>query len=258
MESKDYYQVLGVSKNASEKEIKNAYRKLALKYHPDKNQNDSSAAAKMKDINEAYAVLSNAMKRSEYDALKQQYGSSAYNHFRNTYSDQDIFKGSDIQHVFEEIARSFGLRGFDAMFKDLYGSGYKRFEFKQGNISGGGFFFFGGPGGNSREAGKLSRRLLSAVGMKGLLSRRGKDMTDDILISPEMAVQGGPYAYYVKKRNKKLVVKIPPNVKEGQRIRLRAMGTAGTGGAEDGDLYLKVRIKRPLLKKIKERFLSKN
>ena len=254
MKNKDYYQVLGISKDASDKSIKKAYRDLALKYHPDKNRNDLSAAEKMKDINEAYAVLSNPVKRSEYDALKQEYGSSAYRHFRNTYSDSDIFKGSDVHQIFEELARSFGLRGFDEMFKDLYGSGYKRFEFKRGNIRGGGFFFFGTFGGG-RPIGNLAKMLLSASGLAGQLPKKGKDMMDEIVLSPETAAQGGPYAYYVKKRKKKLVVKIPRNVRDGQRIRLAGMGVEGRGGESDGDLYLKIRIKKPMLQKIKEKLL---
>jgi len=80
MSQKDYYQIIGVDKNAGSKQIKEAYRKLAFKYHPDRNKENQEASEKMKHFNEAYAVLSNPAKRREYDALRQQFGSSAYSH----------------------------------------------------------------------------------------------------------------------------------------------------------------------------------
>ena len=141
MSQEDYYQVLGVDQNASETKIKEAYRRLAFKYHPDRNRDNTSAAEMMKKINEAYAVLSNPAKKSEYDNLKSQFGSSAYTHFRNNYSEQDIFSGSDINHIFEEMARSFGFRGSNEIFKEFYGRGYQRFEFKNPGGQTGRFIF---------------------------------------------------------------------------------------------------------------------
>jgi len=131
MAQKDYYETLGVDRKASDKTIKDAYRKLAFKYHPDRNKDDSDAAVMMKEINESYAVLSHPLKKKEYDALRETYGSSAYGQFRQTYSEQDIFRGSDIHQIFEEFSRAFGLRGFDEVFRDTYGSGYKTFEFRK-------------------------------------------------------------------------------------------------------------------------------
>jgi len=107
MSQADYYQVLGVDSDASQSKIKEAYRQLAFKHHPDRNSENAAAADEMKKINEAYAVLSNPAKKTEYDNLRTQFGSSAYTHFRNNYSEQDIFSGSDINHIFEEMARSF-------------------------------------------------------------------------------------------------------------------------------------------------------
>ncbi|MBW2337705.1 MAG: J domain-containing protein [Deltaproteobacteria bacterium] len=87
MAQEDYYQVLGVDQNATGQQIKETFRKLAFKYHPDRNKENPVAAEQMKKVNEAYAVLSNPAKKSEYDTLKNQFGSSAYTHFRNNYSD---------------------------------------------------------------------------------------------------------------------------------------------------------------------------
>ena len=264
MEQKDYYQILGVEKNAGIKQIKSAYRELALKYHPDRNRENPRMADKMKEINEAYAVLSNPSKRREYDTLKQQFGSYAYSHFRNNYSEQDIFSGSDINHIFEEMARAFGLRGFDEIFREHYGRGYQTFEFKRPGIYAKGFFFTGRLGRRPLtqnqipvwgNLGKLPRYLLSKISGVNL-PQNGSDIHDVIRLDPEHARQGGPYAYYLTQKSKKLVVKIPPGVSSRQKIRLTGMGTEGKYGGKPGDLYLKVKIQQPLLQKSKA-FFSK-
>jgi curved DNA-binding protein CbpA len=100
MNQKDYYNILGVDRDASQQAIKEAYRKLAFQYHPDRNTGDPAATEKMKDINEAYAVLSDVSKRREYDLLRSQYGSFAYERFRQSHTDDDIFRGSDINQIF--------------------------------------------------------------------------------------------------------------------------------------------------------------
>lgn len=99
--AEDYYQVLGVDKKASAEEIKKAYRKLAVKWHPDKNPNNKAAEEKFKKISEAYAVLSDTEKRQNYD----NFGSA--DQFRQQYSQEDIFRGFDL----DEILRSFGFGG---------------------------------------------------------------------------------------------------------------------------------------------------
>jgi DnaJ-class molecular chaperone len=262
MTQKDYYRILGVDPGASEKEIKDGYRKLAFQYHPDRNTDSPDAADQMKLVNEAYAVLSDRGKKQAYDDLRRQFGSGAYRQFRQSYSEQDIFKGSDINQIFEEMARTFGLRGVDAIFKDFYGQGYQTFQFKGHGIRGGGFFFFGAPGSGRRSQQRqtglldsIARQLLEKTGAeKGF--PQGADVEETIYLSPETARAGGPYAYYHKKRGKKLVVKIPPGVREGQRIRLGGLGRPSNIGNPPGDLYLKVKIRKPLLEKVKG-FLSK-
>ena len=82
----------------------------------------------------------------------------------------------------------------------------------------------------------------------------GADMDDFIHISPELAQKGGPYAYLHKKRAKKLIVKIPPGIREGQKIRLQGMGGEGKGGGKNGDLYIRVHVRKPVLKRIKAFF----
>ena len=265
MTQDDYYQILGVDQNASETKIKEAYRRLAFKYHPDRNRENTAAAEMMKKINEAYAVLSNPAKKSEYDNLKSQFGSSAYTHFRNNYSEQDIFSGSDINHIFEEMARSFGFRGSNEIFKEFYGRGYQRFEFKNPGGQTGRFVFrrsskagYQGRGHSPLEGnfGKLLRFVLKKAG--GVqFPEDGADIDENLNLAPQQAGQGGPFAYYLRRQSKKLVVKIPAGIREGQRIRLAGMGEKGKAGGKPGDLFLKVHIRKPLLKSIKDFFTGR-
>jgi DnaJ-class molecular chaperone len=252
----NYYQKLKVPPEASAQQIKEAYRRLAFEYHPDRNADDPQAADKMKAINEAYAVLSSPEKRRQYDALYQRYGDGASQQFRQAFSEQDIFKGSDVQHIFEEMARSFGLRGFEEIFRDFYGQGYRSFEFRQPGVFGKGFLFnsrMGGRTGGSKNPGLLGafadRMLHKVIGT--FLPQRGSDIRDTITLNAELARLGGPYAYFHRSLDKKLVVQIPAGVRDGQHIRLNGMGKTGSHGAPAGDLLLKIRIKRPLIQKLK-------
>jgi len=265
MAKKDYYEILGVKQNAGEKEIKEAYRRLAFQYHPDRNEKNPESSEKMQELNEAYAVLSNPSKRREYDEMKSQFGNAAYRQFRKTYSDQDIFNGSDINQIFEEMARGFGLRGFDEIFKELYSQNSRSFEFKGHGVSGKGFFFFGQIGKEKSQSpslipgaglfAKASKFLLEKI--SGIsLPESGSDMNDLIILNPKQAEEGGPYAYFHKKKSKKLIVKIPPGIKDGQFIRLAGMGEDGKSGGGTGDLYLKVQIKSSLFHKI-QNFISR-
>jgi len=267
MNKKDYYQILGVDKSASEKEVRQAYRKLAFQYHPDKNKDNPSATEKMKEINEAYAILSNQVKRREYDSLRERYGDFAYQHFRQAHSTEDIFRGSDINKIFDDLARMYGFRSADEIFSQFYGSGYKTFEFQGSGLFGRGFMFYGMPGQQRGASGQIpqipfsgfwgtliKQFLQKVLGMQ--LPEKGKDWKDAITLTPEQVKQGGEVEYIHKKFDKprKLMVKIPAGIKNGQRIKLKGLGALGKGGGESGDLYLEVKIKNPLLKKIKSIF----
>jgi DnaJ-class molecular chaperone len=245
MTDMDYYKALNLSEDASEKQIKEAYRGLAFQYHPDRNQ-DPESSARMKTINEAYAVLSNPNKRREYDAVRRQFGPTAYGRFRSTYTENDIFRGSDINRIFEEMASAFGFRGFEEIFKEAYGEGYRSFEFKRPGFAARGFVFTGRLRNNrNMQAGKphffadkLSRYLLRKfTGVE--LPERGPDVTETIELTAQEALEGGPYPFFYRKASKKLVINVPPKLREGQRIRLAGMGEDGKGGGNPGDLYLK-------------------
>ncbi len=111
----DYYQILGVNKDASPSEIKSSYRKLAIKYHPDRNPGDQKAEQEFKKISEAYAVLSDAEKKKQYDS----FGDSG---FHERYSSEDIFRGMDFQDIFSDLG--FGARGgggFDSILHQMFG-----------------------------------------------------------------------------------------------------------------------------------------
>ena len=264
MNQKDYYQVLEIERNATPQNIKEAYRKLAFQYHPDRNRGNPAAVEKMKELNEAYAVLSDPRKRRDYDTLRERYGSSGFDRFRQSYSEQDIFRGSDIDQVFEEMGRAFGFRSFDEIFRESYGQGYRTFEFRRPGVFGRGFIFFGPayrsgdqpagpaplamlPGNLGGLAGYLLRKMLGIRETSG-----GKDWYEPLTLDPRQAQEGGKIRYFHRRRFKELVVTIPPGIRPGQKIRLKAMGAFGKDGDEPGDLYLKVEIKKPFLQKVKD------
>ncbi len=270
---RDYYEILEVNRSATQEEIKKAYRRLAFQYHPDRNKENPSATERIKEINEAYSVLNDPEKRREYDSLKQQYGPFAYDRFRQSYTQEDIFRGSDIYQIFEEIAKTFrsqGFRGPDEIFKEFYGPGYTNFEFRRQGVFGRGFFFFEflnyGKGYQKGYEGIQADRMTELPGIFGKLARyalkkvlgiekpeRGSDWYDVIYLTPDEAQRGGKIIYPYRKwgKPKDLEVKIPAGVKGGQKIRLKGMGGPGKGGAEPGNLYLKVRIKTPFSHKIR-------
>lgn len=275
MNRKDCYQILGISKNASQQEIRQAYRKLAFQYHPDKNGNDPEASEKMKQINEAYAILSNPVKRREYDAFGTQFGEQAYEHFRQKYSYEDIFRGSDINQIFDELSKAFGFRNSSDVLNQFYGPGYRTYEFRRPGFFGKGFVFYhtgGNPNHTKEQTMDSDQRQPQEVAFSGTLGKllklslrkslglkipeKGKDLVDTIAVDPERAASGGEieYLHEAGEKPKNLMVKVPAGIKEGQRIRLRGMGAPGKDGGEPGDLYLKMKISVPLIRRIKNLF----
>jgi len=256
---KDYYSILGVSEKASLEEIKHAFRRLALKYHPDKNLgNETWAEEKFKEINEAYAVLSDQLKRQQYDRMRQASFVGAghnYQYARGQYYNQDqVFRDAFVNpFLFQELARMFqeaGLR-FDERFVDnmfFSGRGFT-------------FVFPGQTVGREQQFGPYPSAaykpplILRLVGktMKFALKRvlgienfpyqgRGGDLYQEISISEKKASAGAEKRIKYKrgKERKKLIVKVPPGVKDKTQIRLRGMGSEGN---PPGDFYLIVRVK---------------
>jgi len=278
MNGRDYYQTLELERDASQQQVKEAYRRLAFQYHPDRNTGDPGATQRMMEINEAYAALSDVRKRSEYDSLRDRYGAAAYDRFRQAHSTEDIFRGSDVEQVFEELARMFGFRSSDEVFREFYGPAFRSFAFRRSGMSGRGYVFFGGPptGGyrvprNQAQAaqepaglpafrfsgilGRLARFALArTLGLR--FPEKGKDWKDVIVVTPEQAEKGQEVIYSYRKwgRPKDLMVRIPPGISSGQSIRLSGMGAPGRAGGRSGDLYLKVRVKTPWLRRIRDFF----
>ncbi len=215
MDYKDYYQVLGVAKNASEKEIKQAFRKLARKYHPDVNPGDRGAEQKFKEINEANEVLSDPEKRRKYDQL-----------------------GANWKQ-YEQYARrpSTGGGGFGGFRMDFEGAGGGFSDFFK-TFFGGGIDLeelFGQAAGGGRREGR--RGFGAAPGI-------GRDVSAEVEVTLEEACQGttrrlslegGAGAEYFD-------VRIPAGVKDGSKVRIPGKGERAVGGGA-GDLYLDVRIK---------------
>jgi curved DNA-binding protein len=127
---KDYYQILGLDRNALEDEIKRAYRKLALQYHPDHHPDDSESEEQFKEIGEAYAVLSDPEQRTEYDT-------SGYFRFKRRYSSEDIFRHFDFEQLFKEFGIGFETGSFRGFFCPRRGRGCGQ---RKANLFRGAFF----------------------------------------------------------------------------------------------------------------------
>jgi DnaJ-class molecular chaperone len=273
MNQKDYYKIIGVAENAGADDIRKAYRNLAFRYHPDRNPGSEEM---MKEINEAYAVLSNPAKRNEYDGLRQTYGSFARDRFRQSYADQDIFRDSDIGQIFEELSKAFGFSSPEDLFSrsNFYGPNYRTFSFGRPGFSGSAFFMHGPMRRAYQEQLKAGGRqsLRTRTMLKGLnffqkmaarklgidLPENGKDRYDAITIKPEEA-SGGKVRYLLKNGAalRELLITIPQGTKDGRTIKLRGLGEEGRHGGESGDLYLKVKVRTSLLKKFTKMFHSR-
>ena len=204
MSEKDYYKILGVNKNASDKEIKKSYRKLAMKYHPDHTKGDKQAEERFKQISEAYAVLSDKEKRQQYDT----FGSTG---FQQRYSQEDIFKGFDFSNIFKEFG--FGGANFSSGQR-----GGARFSFGSGS-----------PFGNhTRQNTQM----------------KGSDLEYELPLSLQEVATGTrkTVAFQHEGRKENLTVTIPKGMITGQKLRLPGKGNPSLYGGPPGDLFIKSKV----------------
>lgn len=221
---RDYYTILGVKKGASEEEIKKAYRKMAMQYHPDRNQGKKESEEKFKEVNEAYAVLSDRKKRREYDT----FGKTG---FHKRYTQEDIFRGFDMGEMF----RDFGFGTEDA-FSTLFGGGRRtsrRMGFKD--------YFNHAQSGFGATQGKYTP------------PRKGADLIYDLSVTLEEVDSGTSKHIAFHKGDGELArvnVKIPPGISTGKKLRIPGRGLRGEAGGTPGDLYIRITTKdHPVFKR---------
>ena len=230
---KDFYAILGVSKDADAAAIKKAYRKLARTHHPDKNPGDAAAEQKFKDIGEANAVLSDPKQREEYDAVRQM----AHGGARFTAG------GAGGNGGFDDIFSAFGGGG---------GGSRVRFD------TGGGSSYGGYPGGGDGDINDLLSQMFGgaaggAAGRAGQAGyagfgaargpRKGADVQATTALPFRDAVEGSTVTLRTAE-GRTINARIPAGVKDGQKIRLRGKGQPGEPGAAAGDLLLAVSVEK--------------
>ncbi len=263
--SKDYYAILGISREAGEEEIKKAYRRLAFQWHPDRNPGDPAAGERFKEISEAYAVLIDPSKRFQYDQVREA-GRTA--DFRYDQQDifRDLFTNPGASSIFDDLAREFermGMRVDRHDFEQMLFGGRTRFAGRVYVIS---------PFTPLLSAFRLARTLLRGsiprTGIPepdprgsagGLLRRFGRwlfekatdvkalqesgDITMPLRISSVEAASGGRKRVVVQSagQTRELLVTIPSGVRSGTRLRIRGKGNLDTRGTP-GDLYLAIEL----------------
>ncbi len=270
--AEDYYSILGVPRNATQDEIKRAYRELALRYHPDRNKS-KEAEEKFKQINEAYAVLSDPEKRRQYDA----YGPEQ---FSQRYSSEDIFRGFDFGDIFRDLGIDIGFGNFsdfsniDNLFDTLFSGG---FETRKRSAEEGQSILYRldiplEDVANGAEKEIVIRHIKKCERCNGTGAEPGSriikcdrcngtgyittvrnSIFGRIQTTTVCDKCGGTGKVYEKPckvchgkggivGEDKVVVKIPPGIEDGMRLRLKGMGDYGKGGA--GDLYIEVHIQK--------------
>ena len=214
VEFKNYYDVLGVAKDASDADIKKAYRKLARKYHPDVAKDKAGAEIKFKEVNEANEVLSDPEKRRKFDDLGENWNHPERQSARRPGASRGAAREGSEFH--------FGGTGFSDFFEQ----------------------FFGGRGGSARGFGP------DAEMGGGGFAQRGGDIESDILVTLDEVMHGSTRTINLQRSDPAtgqsntqiLRVKIPPGVREAQLIRLAGKGQEGAGGGDSGHLYLRVKL----------------
>jgi curved DNA-binding protein len=211
MEFKDYYKTLGVTKTASDDEIKQAYRKLAMKYHPDKNKGDKESEKKFKEISEAYEVLKDKEKRYKYDNL-----GSSFNNYRQTGGRDTDFNWNDWYSRSQNRPRA-GKQSSN--FSDIFESGGGVSEFFE-KIFGDGFG---------------SKKSSSAQ------FKKGDDYSADVEITLDEAFNGTTRTLSIN--GQKIDIKIKPGIKDGQKMKISGKGQPGKRANSSGDLIITIKIK---------------
>ena len=211
--AEDYYQILGVGENASADEIKKAYRKLALKHHPDKNPGDKKAEEMFKKVSEAYYSLGDEKRRKEYDNLRKM---GAYT------GDFSSAQGFDFSDFLKQFSGGFSSgSGLDDLFGDIFSSSEK---------GGRRFTYYYSPGGGMRDE------------MGGGSSRVDTDVTA-VLPVPKTLTQKGGEAKFKLSTGRSIALKIPKGTKDGQKMRLKGQGNDCPCCGRKGDLILTIKIK---------------
>ena len=270
--ARDYYQLLGVSAEATPEEIKRVYRRLALEYHPDRNPGDRRAEERFKEISEAYGVLIDPKKRRQYDTFRQAGFRPGDAGFRYRQEDifRDVFSNPSTSAIFDELRREFqrmGLRFDDRFFQQTFFGG-RGFVFGGVFVMGPGGVFsrtFGRKpverqrrepverqapdrpaltGGVLKAAGKKVKRFLSGLWRGDWITTQGPDLYAELSVTAEEARQGTKKPVAVRRNGEReeLLVTIPPGVWTGTRLRLKEKGTTGPHGTL-GDLYLTIRVR---------------
>ena len=235
---RDYYEVLGVSRDADKNTIKKAYRKLAKKYHPDTNQGNAQAAERFKEATEAYNILSDPEKKKMYD----QFGHAA---FDGSGAAGGAYGGAYSRNG----GGTYQYAGPDGTFHEYHFEGNGDMDDFLKNIFGGSF---GGFGGAARSSSKGSRSGFSGSGFGesgsyANYSQGGADVTAEITVGFDEAAFGCEKVIHLTENNGKAVgkalkVKIPAGIDTGKSIRLRGKGNPGINGGKAGDLLLKVKV----------------